>query len=89
MSDDQEQNVQKIVVVQAAGKSMAVAIILAILFGSLGMMYATVMGGVVMLVISLLAAIFTLGVGLFIMWPIGVIRAAVATNTHNKKALAA
>ena len=45
MSADQEQNVQKIVVVQAAGKSMAVAIILAILFGSLGMMYATVMGG--------------------------------------------
>ena len=88
MASDQEQNVQKIIVVQGAGKSMAVAIILAILFGPLGMLYATVMGGVVMLVISLLAAIFTLGFGLFITWLICVIWAAVAANSHNKKMLA-
>lgn len=89
MATDQEQNVQKIVVVQAAGKSMAVAIILSILFGPLGMMYSTVKGGIIMLAISLLAAVFTLGFGLFITWPICVIWAAVATNSHNKKALAA
>lgn len=89
MVTDQEQNVQKVVVVQTAGKSMAVAIILAILFGPLGMLYSTVMGGVIMIVISLLAGIFTLGFGLFITWPICVIWSAVATNSHNKKVLVA
>lgn len=88
MAADQEQNVQKIVVVQAAGKSMAVAIILAILFGPLGMLYSTVMGGVVMIALSILVGIFTLGFGLFITWPVCVIWAAVAANSHNKKALA-
>jgi len=41
-----------------------------------------------MLAISLLAAIFTLGFGLFITWLICVIWAAVAANSHNKKMLA-
>ena len=80
-----EQSVQKVIV---AGKSMAVAILLALFFGPLGMLYSTVMGGVVMIVISILVGIFTLGFGLFITWPICVIWAAVATNSHNKKVLA-
>lgn len=80
-----EQNVQKVVL---AGKSMAVAILLALFFGPLGMLYSTVMGGVIMIVISLLAGIFTLGFGLLITWPICVIWAAVATNSYNKKMLA-
>ena len=80
-----EQNVQRVVL---AGKSMAVAILLALFFGPLGMLYSTVMGGVIMIVISLLAGIFTLGFGLLITWPICVIWAAVATNSHNKKMLA-
>lgn len=80
-----EQNVQKVVI---AGKSMAVAILLALFFGPLGMLYSTVMGGVVMIALSLLVGIFTLGFGLFVTWPICVIWAAVATNSHNKKMLA-
>ena len=80
-----EQNVQKVVL---AGKSMAVAILLALFFGPLGMLYSTVMGGVIMIVISLVVGIFTLGFGLFITWPICVIWAAVATNSYNKKMLA-
>ena len=71
-----------------AGKSMAVAIILTILFGPLGMLYSTIMGGVIMLGVSLLVAFFTLGFGLAITWPICVIWAAIATNSYNKGILA-
>lgn len=67
---------------------MAVAIILAILFGPLGMLYSTVKGGVIMFIISIVVGIFTLGFGLFILWPICVIWSAVATNSHNQKMLA-
>lgn len=89
MAADQEQNIQKIVVVQAAGKSMVVAILLAIFFGPLGMLYSTVSGGVIMIVISLVIGFITLGFGIFLTWPVCVIWAAVATNSYNKKALAA
>lgn len=50
-----EQQLQKVVV---ASNSMASAVILAILFGSLGLMPASVVGGIVMLVLSILVGIF-------------------------------
>lgn len=79
---------QKIVVVQGAGKSTMVAVILAFLFGPLGMMYSTVSGGVIMLIISLIVGIFTLGFGLLFTWPICIIWAALAADKQNKKVLA-
>ncbi|MBK6264127.1 hypothetical protein JKA74_03680 [Marivirga sp. S37H4] len=78
-----ENQEQKIVVVKQ--KSMGLTIILSFLFGPLGMLYSTIIGGVVMFVISVLVGIFTLGLGLIITWPIGVIWAALATNNHNKR----
>jgi hypothetical protein len=81
----EEQSVQKVMV---AGKSMAMAIVLAIIFGPLGMLYATVTGGIVMIFISILAAVFTLGFGLFLTWPVCVVWAAIATNSYNKKIMA-
>lgn len=79
---------QKIVIVQGAGKSTMVAVILAFLFGPLGMMYSTVSGGVIMLIISLIVGIFTLGFGLLFTWPVCVIWAALAADRQNKKVLA-
>jgi hypothetical protein len=84
-SEAQNQSSSQRQVVVYPQKSMGVTIILTILFGPLGMFYSTIVGGVVMLIVSLLVAIFTLGVGLFITWPICIIWAAVATNSHNKK----
>jgi len=89
MATDQKQNIQKIVVVQGASKSTAVAVVLSLLFGPLGMFYSTAMGGIVMLVISIVVGIFTLGFGLLITWPICIIWAALAADKYNKKALAA
>lgn len=80
-----DQNVQKVILVKQ--KSMAMVIILAILFGPLGMLYSTVSGGVVMLIVNIVVGLFTLGFGLFLTWPICVVWAAVAANSHNKKIL--
>lgn len=79
---------QKIVVVQGAVKSTMVAVILAFLFGPLGMMYSTITGGVIMLIISLIVGLLTLGFGLLFTWPVCVIWAALAADRQNKKALA-
>lgn len=79
---------QKIIVVQGAVKSTMVAVILAFLFGPLGMIYSTVSGGIIMLVISLIVGVVTLGFGLLFTWPVCVIWAALAADRQNKRALA-
>ena len=68
-------------------KSMGVTILLTILFGPLGMFYSTIIGGIVMLILSIIIGIVTLGFGILVTWPICIIWAAIATNNHNNKLL--
>jgi len=76
------QNQNNIVVVKTE-KSMGITILLTILFGPLGMFYSTITGAIVMMIVSVLVAIVTLGFGLLITWPICIIWAAVATKNYN------
>jgi len=50
----------------------------------LGMLYSTVTGAIVMIIVNIIVAIITLGFGLFITWPVCIIWGAVATNKYNK-----
>jgi hypothetical protein len=65
-------------------KSVGVALLLTFLFGPLGMFYSTVTGAIVMLIVTVIAVIFTLGIGCIITWPICMIWAAIAASNHNK-----
>ncbi len=65
-------------------KSVAVSIILTILFGPLGMFYSTVQGGIIMVIVSAVLASLTLGLSLIITWPIGIIWGAMAVEDCNK-----
>lgn len=69
-------------------KSMGTTILLTFLFGPLGMFYSTITGGVIMLIVNIIVAIFTLGFGLLLTWPICIIWAAIATKNHNEKLIA-
>jgi hypothetical protein len=73
------------VIILASRKSVGIAMILSILFGPLGLLYASVLGGVVMFAVSLIVGVFTLGFGLLLTWPICVIWAVIAANGHNRK----
>lgn len=75
-------------IVVTATKSVAISLILTFLFGPLGMLYSTILGGVIMTVLVLIIGIFTLGFGLFILWPICMIWGALAVSGSNKKMLA-
>ena len=77
---------QQVIIVQQP-KSMLVAILLALFFGPLGLLYATITGGLIMIVVSLITGIVTLGMGLTITWPVCVIWAAIAVSTSNQKAI--
>ena len=68
------------------------AIVLAFFFGPLGLLYASVKGAVIMFIISLVLAVLTLGVGLFIIIPMSniicAVIAAVSVNAHNASVIA-
>ena len=80
------QTPQHVVVTQT--KSVGISILLTVLFGPLGMLYSTVPGALIMLVISVIVALVTAGIGVVITWPICIIWGAVAVNSYNKRALA-
>ena len=69
-------------------KSTGVALLLTFLFGPLGLFYATVVGGVVMLLLGGMIIVFTAGFGAILIWPVCMIWAAVAVSGHNRRLLA-
>lgn len=69
-------------------KSVGISLILTILFGPLGMLYSTVWGGIIMTILSIPVALFTMLFGLIIIWPICVIWGAMAVSSSNKRILA-
>jgi len=66
-------------------KSMVVALILTFLFGPLGLLYATVPGALILLVLTLVIGFFTLGLGFIVGWLASMIWAAVSVNSYNSK----
>ena len=83
-----ENGAQKQTIVVASTKSVGISILLTVLFGPLGMLYSTIIGAIVMIILSIIVAAFTLGFGLLITWPICIIWGAVAASSYNKNLLA-
>lgn len=78
--------VQQTTVIQVGTqKSVAGAVLLALFFGPLGMLYVTVSGALIMFVISFLVAFATLGLGLLITLPICAVWAGVTASSHNNR----
>ncbi len=72
--------VQTTVVQAAPQKSVGVALLLTFFFGPLGMLYSTVLGGLVMLGLDVVLGILTFGLWFIISWPIQMVWAALAAS---------
>lgn len=66
-------------------KSVGGAVLLALLFGPLGMFYATVPGALIMLLISIVIVPATLGAGLLVILPVCMIWAGASASSHNDR----
>ena len=73
------------VVLVGSTKSQGVAFILIGLFGPLGLFYATMLGGFIMLFISIPLGIITGGLSMLVIWPICVIWGIISVFLHNRK----
>lgn len=78
---------QSTIVTIQSQKSMTTALLLSFFFGPLGMLYSTITGALIMFLLSVLAALFTFGIGLFFTWPVCMVWAAVAARGNNKTSL--
>ncbi len=74
------------VVIVPPKRSVAAAVLLTVLFGPLGSLYAGAAYGLVWLLVSVGAAMFTLGLSLLITWPAVVIWTAIKVSNDNTRA---
>jgi hypothetical protein len=78
--------VQTVVVVPA--KSVGGAVVLAMLFGPLGLLYSSIVGALVMFLVNIFVGLATLGFGLFLTWPVCGLWAFIAASRYNENLLA-
>ncbi|WP_294160218.1 hypothetical protein [uncultured Selenomonas sp.] len=64
---------------------MGVAILLTVLFGPLGLLYSTVKGGIIMIVVAFVVGFLTLGFGALITWPVAIVWSYIATKKYNEQ----
>jgi ABC-type phosphate transport system permease subunit len=74
-------------VIVANTKSVALSLVLTFFLGPLGMLYSTIWGAIVMIVLSVPVFILTLGHGAFLIWPVSMIWGAWATHRYNQRLL--
>ena len=70
-------------------KSIAISLLPTFFFGPFGMLYSTIPGALIMLVVSAIVAVLTLGHGLFITHPICMLWGALAAHRYNQRLLRA
>ena len=74
-------------IVITSTKNTGLAVVLALFFGPIGLLYSSVVGAIVMFIVSIPVVIFTAGLGLILTQPICAVWAAVGVNSYNKKLL--
>ncbi|EDQ05589.1 hypothetical protein DSM14862_02574 [Sulfitobacter indolifex] len=65
-------------------KSVVAAFFLTLLFGPLGLLYATVAGGIVLIILAILIGVVTFGLGALITWPVSIIWGVVAAMMSKR-----
>ncbi len=80
-----QNNSKTVIIVQK--KSMAVALLLTFFLGPLGLLYVSVIGAIVLIILSVILGMFTFGVGALLGWVAAMIWAAVAVSSHNQRLL--
>ena len=83
--DEDQPRVQQTVVIVGKQKSVGAAFLLAFLFGPIGLLYATLAGGVVMMLLAFVVGIVTFGLALIPIWLGSVVWAVIAANQANKR----
>ncbi|KML07860.1 hypothetical protein [Rossellomorea marisflavi] len=72
-------------VIAVPRKSVGLSLVLTFFFGSLGMLYSTVAGALIMIAIEFVVGFLTFGIGLFFTHIVCMIWGAVAASNYNNR----
>ena len=75
---------QKTIVIAVAPNSQGIGAILTLLFGSLGLLYASVLAGLIMIVVEIITAVLTMGIGLLFTHILCLILSIIIIAVKNK-----
>ena len=78
---------QKQHIIVTPTKSIGLSLVLTFLFGSFGMLYSTIIGAIIMIIIELIVGIVTFGIGLFVTHFICMVWGAIAAHNYNQRLL--
>lgn len=76
---------EKTVILVKTEKSMGISIFLTIVFGPIGLFFASIVGGVAMCILSVIVGIATLGVGLPITWLMSILWGILSVSSYNQQ----
>ncbi len=74
--------------VQETGKSRITSFVLTLLFGPLGLLYSSVVGGIIMIILAITLGAATAGAGAIVIWIVSIIMGDSFTYNYNKRLLA-
>jgi hypothetical protein len=66
-------------------KSLTVAFLLTFFFGPFGLLYSTMLGGLLMIPVTLVVSLLTFGLGDFLLWPVCIIWGMMAAAGYNDR----
>ena len=81
-------NHTKTIVIAKPAKSIWAAFFLTFLFGPLGLLYATVAGGILLTLCAVILVPLTAGIAAFVIWPISIVWGVVAAVIYKSRAAA-
>lgn len=76
-------------IIVAPRKSHVTGFLLTLFFGPLGLLYATPIGALVLIVLTVIVALFTLGIGAILGWLTAIVWSVIAIMLHNRRVAAA
>jgi hypothetical protein len=66
-------------------KSLTVAFLLTFFFGPFGLLYSSLLGGLLMIPITLVVSLITFGLGDVLLWPVCIIWGLAAAASYNDR----
>lgn len=66
-------------------KSIWAAFFLTLLFGPIGLLYASIAGGIILSIVAILLGLISFGVGALIAWPLSIIWAVTAAILSKRR----
>lgn len=65
-------------------RSVVAAFFLALLFGPLGLLYASVAGGIILIIAAMILVPLTFGIAGLVIWPVSIVWAVIAASLRKR-----